>query len=252
MRTPLIAGNWKMNGLSADAVALADGVVQRVAGLDGIETVICPPFVHLPGVAGRLSDGIHLGAQNCADAGQGARTGEIAADMLADLGVRYVILGHSERRQFYGEDDATIAARYAQALGAGLRPILCVGETLEERDAGRTQAVVAEQINGVIDRLGSDTGLGHGVIAYEPVWAIGTGRTATAVQAQGVHAFIREILGERQPGLADTMRLLYGGSMKPANAADLLAQPDVDGGLIGGASLDAEDFAAICAAAARG
>ncbi|MEX0430820.1 triose-phosphate isomerase [Spiribacter insolitus] len=252
MRTPLIAGNWKMNGLSADAMALADAVVERAAGLDGIETVMCPPFVHLPMVGDRLKEGVRLGAQNCADAEQGARTGEIAADMLADLGVSYVILGHSERRQFYGEDDAAIAARYAQALKARLRPILCVGETLEERDAGRTQAVVAEQINGVVDRLESAAGLGGGVIAYEPVWAIGTGRTATAEQAQGVHAFIREILAERQPALADEMRLLYGGSMKPANAADLLAQPDVDGGLIGGASLDAEDFVAICAAAARG
>ena len=252
MRTPLIAGNWKMNGLSEDAVALAASVSDRIGGLDAIEIVVCPPFVHLPAVAERLRGGAYLGAQNCADAPQGARTGEVAADMLADIGVRYVILGHSERRAFYGEDSAMIAARYTQAMESGLRPILCVGETLEEREDGRTEDVVAGQINDVADRLESSVGLGDGVIAYEPVWAIGTGRTATAAQAQAMHAFIRGVLGERDPGLAGGMRLLYGGSMKPGNAADLLAQPDVDGGLIGGASLNAEDFAAICAAAARG
>ena len=252
MRTPLIAGNWKMHGLSADATALGAAVAERVAGLSGVETVVCPPFVHLAPVAGQLAGGLRLGAQNCADTARGARTGEIAADMLADLGVDYVILGHSERRQFYAEDEALIAARYAQAVAAGLRPILCVGETLEERDAGRTEAVVAGQINGVIERLAPETGFAGGVIAYEPVWAIGTGQTASAEQAQAMHAFIREVLAAHDEQLAARMRLLYGGSMKPANAAELLAQADVDGGLIGGASLDAEDFAAICAAAARG
>jgi triosephosphate isomerase len=252
MRTPLIAGNWKMNGLGDDARHLATAVAQGVAGLGGVEIAVCPPFVHLDTVRDRVGDALSVGAQNCADAAEGARTGEVSAAMLADLGVRYVILGHSERRQHYGEDDALIAARYAQALEQGLRPILCVGETLEEREADRTESVVASQLNGVIDRLDANIGLGDGVIAYEPVWAIGTGRTATAQQAQAMHAFIRQTLAARDASLAERMRLLYGGSMKAANAGELLAEPDIDGGLIGGASLKADDFVAICATAARG
>ncbi len=253
MRRPLIAGNWKMNGLSADAMALAGALRDRLDGLEGIDRVVCPPHIHLAAVAGELAQSaIAVGAQNCADAPQGARTGEVAADMIADAGARYVILGHSERRQYYGEDEALIAARCGQALAAGLRPILCVGETLEAREADRTEATVAAQIHGVLDRLGAE-GLGEGVIAYEPVWAIGTGRTASAEQAQQVHGFIRGLLAERLGGsAADAMRILYGGSMKADNAEALLAQPDVDGGLIGGASLQADSFAAICAAAARG
>jgi len=253
MRRPLIAGNWKMNGLSADAVALAGALRDQLHGLEGVDRVVCPPHVHLAAVADELAQsGIAVGAQNCADAPQGARTGEVAADMIADAGAHYVILGHSERRQYYGEDEALIAARCSQALAAGLRPILCVGETLEAREADRTEATVAAQIHGVLDRLGAE-GLGEGVIAYEPVWAIGTGRTASAEQAQQVHGFIRAQLAERLGGAtADAMRILYGGSMKADNAQALLAQPDVDGGLIGGASLQADSFAAICTAAARG
>ena len=252
MRTPLIAGNWKMNGSSADALALAESVADGVAALDGIETAVCPPFVHLAPVSAVLGERVALGAQNCADAPEGARTGEVSAAMLADVGARFVILGHSERRQYYGEDEALIAARYAEALAHGLRPILCVGETLAEREADRTEAVVADQLNGVIDRLDEAVGLGAGVIAYEPVWAIGTGRTATAEQAQAMHAFIRRMLATRDPALAERMQLLYGGSMKAANADELLAQPDIDGGLIGGASLKPDEFVAICATAARG
>jgi len=242
-----------MNGLSADAVALAGALRARLDGLEGVDRVVCPPHIHLAAVADELAQsGIAVGAQNCADAPQGARTGEVAADMIADAGAHYVILGHSERRQYYGEDEALIAARCSQALAAGLRPILCVGETLEAREADRTEATVAAQIHGVLDRLGAE-GLGEGVIAYEPVWAIGTGRTASAEQAQQVHGFIRAQLAERLGGAtADAMRILYGGSMKADNAEALLAQPDVDGGLIGGASLQADSFAAICTAAARG
>lgn len=253
MRTPLIAGNWKMNGQRGDAEALARAVDQKVSTLEGVEICVCPPFVHLDVVRGALGDrGIALGAQNCADAGPGARTGEIAADMLVDLGVSHVILGHSERREHYAETDALIAARYSQALAAGLIPILCVGETLEEREADRTEAVVSGQLRGVAERL-VHSGLGPGVIAYEPVWAIGTGRTASAEQAQAMHAFIRaQLVDIEGRAAASARRVLYGGSMKPANAAELLAQPDVDGGLIGGASLDAEDFAAICVAAQGG
>lgn len=253
MRTPLIAGNWKMNGDRGSAEALARAVDRQVSALHGVEIAVCPPFVHLEVVRGVLSNGpVSLGAQNCADAGPGARTGEIAADMLVDLGVSHVILGHSERREHYGETDALIAARYSQALEAGLVPILCVGETLEEREADRTETVVGGQLKGVVERLGQ-RGLGAGVIAYEPVWAIGTGRTATAEQAEAMHAFIRAQLEALEGhSAASARRLLYGGSMKPANAAELLAQPDVDGGLIGGASLNAEDFAAICAAAQGG
>ncbi len=252
MRTPLIAGNWKMNGLRADAEALARDVAARIPADNNVETLVCPPFVHLQAVAESLAGSVvRLGAQNCADTPQGARTGEVAADMLADLCVTYVILGHSERREFYAEDSALIAARANQAIAAGIRPILCVGETLEQRDSGRTEAVVQAQLDGVLERLGAEAFHG-GVVAYEPVWAIGTGRTASAEQAQAVHAFIRSCLAAHDEQLADTTRLLYGGSMKPENAAELLAQPDVDGGLIGGASLKAEDFAAIYAAAARG
>ena len=253
MRTPLIAGNWKMNGLKRDAEALATGVAERVAGMAGVEIVVCPPFPHLSRVAAILEQtGIAVGAQNCADAGQGARTGEVAADMLVDLGLTHVILGHSERRAYYHEADALIAERYRQALLAGLTPILCVGETLEQRDAGRAEAVLAGQLRGITDRLGPD-GLGNGVIAYEPVWAIGTGRTATTEQAQAMHGFLRAELAEIEgAAAADSRRIVYGGSMKPANAGDLLTMADVDGGLIGGAALDADDFAAICAAVPRG
>lgn len=253
MRTPLIAGNWKMNGLRSDAVRLADELARHLPDLHGVEMVVCPPFVHLEAVKQPLTGtAIAIGAQNCADAALGARTGEVAAEMLADLGVRHVILGHSERREYYAEDDRVIAARYQRAMASGLVPILCVGETLEQRDAGRSEAIVEAQIRGITDLIGAD-GLGAGVIAYEPVWAIGTGRTATAEQAQSMHRFIRECLAaiEGHDGAAER-RLLYGGSMKPDNAAELLVMEDVDGGLVGGASLNAEGFAAICAAVPRG
>lgn len=242
MRTPLIVGNWKMNGLAETAAELAGGVVAAVAELGGVDIVVCPPACHLERVASVVADSsVAIGAQNCADAPLGARTGEIATEMLVDLGVEYVIVGHSERREFYFEDDALVARRYQHALESGLKPILCVGETLEAREAGETEQVIAAQVDAVANVLGP-AGFANGIIAYEPVWAIGTGRTASAEQAQAVHAFIRG-------RVAPSARILYGGSMKADNAQDLLAMPDVDGGLIGGAALTANTFAAICTAA---
>jgi triosephosphate isomerase len=247
MRRYLVAGNWKMNGSLASARALVGAVREGVAGLPA-QVAICPPFVYLESV-GRLLEGssIALGAQNVSHEDPGAFTGEIAAPMLRDLGCRYVIVGHSERRALYGETDQRVAEKYARALREGLTPILCVGELLEERDAGRTEAVVARQLDAVLDRVGV-ADLGQGVVAYEPVWAIGTGRTATPEQAQDVHAFIRGRVAGRDASIAERVQILYGGSVKGANAAGLFAMPDIDGGLIGGASLVAEDFLAICRA----
>jgi triosephosphate isomerase len=236
MRARLVAGNWKMHGSAAANRALLDALV---AGVQGVECVVCVPFPYVAQAAERLKGTtIAWGAQNVSEHAQGAYTGEVSAAMLADLGCRYVLVGHSERRQLYGETDAVAAAKFAAAQGAGLRPIFCVGETLAERDAGRTEEVVARQLDAVLGR----GKFGDAVLAYEPVWAIGTGRTATPEQAQAVHAFLRKRLGE-------ATRILYGGSVKAQNAAAIFAMPDVDGGLIGGASLVAADFLAICAAA---
>jgi triosephosphate isomerase len=236
MRARLVAGNWKMHGGVAANRALLDALV---AGVQGVECVVCVPFPYLAQAAERLKGtAIAWGAQNVSEHAQGAYTGEVSAAMLADLGCRYVLVGHSERRQIYGETDAVAAAKFAAALGAGLRPIFCVGETLAERDAGRTEEVVARQVDAALAR----GKFGDAVLAYEPVWAIGTGRTATPEQAQGVHGFLRKRVG-------DATRILYGGSVKAQNAAAIFSMPDVDGGLIGGASLVAAEFLAICAAA---
>lgn len=251
MRHPLIAGNWKMHGLREQARSLAGEIVGGAPHPQGVEVAVCPPFVHLVDVAATLAgSAVALGAQNVADAAQGAHTGEVSADMLAELGCRFVIVGHSERRQLYGEDDAQVAQRFRQARRQGLVPILCVGETLAEREADATEPVVSRQVDAVFAAL-DDQGFGDAVIAYEPVWAIGTGRTATPEQAQAVHAALRARLAGYLGEAAAGVRLLYGGSMKPDNAAALLAMPDVDGGLIGGASLKAPDFLAICQAAAQ-
>jgi len=234
-RTRLVAGNWKMHGSRETIRALLDAIV-AVVDAPGAQCAICPPFPYLAQVAERLrGTAIAWGAQNVAEHAQGAYTGEVSAAMLAEFGCRYVIVGHSERRQLYGETDAQVAAKFAAARKAGLTPILCVGETLAERDAGRTTEVVARQLGAVAFTAG--------VVAYEPVWAIGTGRNATPEQAQEVHAFLRERLPRDTP-------ILYGGSVKPQNAAAIFAMPDVDGGLIGGASLVAADFLAILRAAA--
>ena len=243
MRSSLIAGNWKMNGSLASVIELVEGIKAGNAG--SAELAVCPPSIYLMKVGGML-DGtdIALGSQNVCDQEKGAFTGEISASMLLESGCRYAIVRHSERRALYLESDQLVAARFAMALSAGLTPILCVGETLQEREQDVTEAVVARQIDAVIEVCGIE-GIGRSVIAYEPVWAIGTGKVATPEQAQAVHAFIRSKLAQADAGIAQQVRILYGGSMNPSNAAELLSQADIDGGLIGGAALKADDFLAI-------
>ena len=246
MRASLIAGNWKMNGSLDSVIELVEAIKAGDAG--NAELAVCPPAVYLMKVGGMLAQSsIALGAQNVCDHESGAYTGEIAASMLKECGCRYVIVGHSERRSLYAESDQLVAARFAMAQQGGLTPILCVGETLDERNSGVTEAVVGRQLDAVIDASGIDA-IAQSVIAYEPVWAIGTGQVATPEQAQAVHAFIRERLGQLNADIAQKVQILYGGSMNPANAAQLLSQPDIDGGLIGGASLKADDFLAIAQA----
>ncbi|SDX62931.1 triosephosphate isomerase (TIM) [Allochromatium warmingii] len=248
MRQPLIAGNWKMNGTRASAEALIQGVIAGSTGMNQADIAVCVPFVFLE-LSQRLLSGasIHLGAQNVCTEASGAYTGEISATMLNEFGCRYVICGHSERRDYYGETDVIVAKKLAMVMSAGMTPILCVGETLEQREQGFMETVIARQIDAIIAANGIAS-FAQLEIAYEPVWAIGTGKTATPEQAQEVHAFIRTRLSERDAAIGATVRILYGGSMKPSNAAELLAMPDIDGGLIGGASLVADDFLAICQA----
>ncbi|HMB74144.1 MAG TPA: triose-phosphate isomerase [Gammaproteobacteria bacterium] len=251
-RKPLIAGNWKMHGSLAGSRVLVDGLVAGVDH-DGADMLVCPPAPYISAVRQWIGEApIRLGAQDLAEhPGQGAFTGEVAGEMLADVGCSHVIVGHSERRSLYGEIDAVVAAKFRAAQAAGLIPILCVGETLEQREAGDTQAVVARQVDAVLDAADS-TAFAGAVIAYEPVWAIGTGQTATPEQAQEVHAAIRGLVAARDVTIAADVLILYGGSMKPANAGELLDMPDIDGGLVGGASLDAAQFLAIfCAAAGQ-
>ena len=246
MRSSLIAGNWKMNGSLQSVTELVEGILSVDPGR--AELAVCPPAIYLMKVGGMLADsGIALGAQNVCDRESGAFTGEVSAAMLLETGCRYVIVGHSERRSLYGESDALVAARFAMAAESGLTPILCLGETLDEREQGITEAVVARQLDAVLAVSGI-AGIARAVIAYEPVWAIGTGLVATPEQAQTVHAFIRDQLNSGDSEIARAVRILYGGSMNPSNAAELLAQPDIDGGLIGGASLKAADFLAIAQA----
>jgi triosephosphate isomerase len=249
LRRPLVAGNWKMHGSRAEAERLAGGLIAQGAGTGMAEVVVCPPFVHLAAV-GRMLAGsrIALGAQDVCAEEPGAHTGEIAASMLADIGCRHVIVGHSERRAMYGEGDALVARKFQAAQRHGLIPILCVGETLAERDSGATESVVLRQLDTVLAAAGAGAFAGA-VVAYEPVWAIGTGRTATPEQAQEVHALVRGRIGQKDGRIAASLRVLYGGSVKAGNALELFAMPDVDGGLIGGASLKAEEFVAICRAA---
>ena len=252
MRRKIVAGNWKMHGSRAENAQLVDSIVTGFAGAAGTECIICPPFVYLYDIARQLRDSaVRLGAQDvCAEA-QGAFTGEVSAAMLKDVGCSVVLVGHSERRALYGEDDSLVARKFVAAQSRGLQPILCVGEQLAEREAGRTHEVIARQLDAVL-AVADVAEVGRAIIAYEPVWAIGTGRTATPEQAQDVHAFIRERIAARDATIAACLPLLYGGSVKAGNAAELFAMPDVDGGLIGGASLKAEDFLAICKAALPG
>jgi triosephosphate isomerase len=243
MRPSLIAGNWKMNGDMQSVIELVEGIKAGDAGK--AQLTVCPPSIFLMKVGGMLADsGVALGAQNVCDQASGAFTGEISAEMLKQSGCRYAIVGHSERRALYMESDELVAARCAMAVESGLTPILCVGETLQERDQGMTEQVVARQLDAVIGSKGMSV-MAHAVIAYEPVWAIGTGKVATPAQAQAVHAFIRGKLAAIDVSVADKIQILYGGSMNPANASELLSQPDIDGGLIGGAALKAADFLAI-------
>jgi len=248
MREPLVAGNWKMNGSRASAAALVDGLKAGMNDINGVGVAICVPYVFLADVQ-TLIEGtdLILGAEDCATETSGAFTGEIAAAMLPDFGCTHVIVGHSERRALYGETDEVVATKYAKVQEAGMTPIFCVGETLEEREQGITEEVVGRQMDAVINASGVGS-LAKAVIAYEPVWAIGTGMTASPEQAQQVHAFIRGKLAALDSDIADGVKILYGGSMKPGNAAELIGQTDVDGGLIGGASLNAGDFLAICKA----
>ena len=254
-RKKIVAGNWKMNLDRAAAAALTNGVAARRGEVPAVELVLCPPslYVGTVGTALKLSgdtspSGVWLGAQNMHDKPNGAFTGEVAPSMLIDMGCRYVILGHSERRTLFGETDATVNAKTKAALAAHLVPIVCVGETLEEREAGKTQAVVAAQVRGSLAGLSAED-LAKVVIAYEPVWAIGTGKVATPEQAQEVHALIRSLLADlSSPSVAAGVTIQYGGSVKPDNAASLAAQPDIDGALVGGASLKADDFLGIAVA----
>lgn len=249
MRTPLVAGNWKMNGSLASVRELLAGLKAGIAEVKMADVAVCPPAVFIPEVQAQLSGTpIAWGGQDVSVHESGAYTGEIAGSMLTDFGCKYVIIGHSERRTYHGETDMQVAEKFTAARKAGLIPLFCIGETQEEREGGITEEVVARQIDAVIGHCGVGM-LGEGVIAYEPVWAIGTGLTASPEQAQDVHAFIRERVAQSSAAVAEGLRILYGGSMKPDNAAELLAKADIDGGLIGGASLTAKDFLGICTAA---
>ncbi len=249
MRQSLVAGNWKLNGNQSSVADLTTGLKEGAGSIGQAQVAVCPPYLYIAQVQQALGDtAISVGAQDVCDQDSGAFTGEVSAPMLAEAGCRYVIIGHSERRHVYGESDALTAAKFAATKRAGLIPILCVGETLEEREQDITEKVVAEQLDAVISLEGI-AGLKGAVIAYEPVWAIGTGKTASPEQAQAVHAFIRSRIAEQDAAIAEGIQILYGGSVKANNAAELFGQADIDGGLIGGASLKSEDFLAICQAA---
>jgi triosephosphate isomerase len=248
MRQSLVAGNWKMNGNREDSSTLLEGILAGMADIKA-EVAVCPPAILVPLAVEKLAgSSVKVGGQNLDYHVSGAYTGEISGPMLKDAGCDYVIIGHSERREYYGDTDELVARKFEAAQEHGLVPILCVGESLEEREGGTTEAVVERQLDAVLEQHGIEA-FRNAVIAYEPVWAIGTGKTATPEQAQEVHKFIRDKLAALDAAVAEGCRLLYGGSMKPDNAAELISQPDIDGGLIGGASLKAEDFLGICAAA---
>lgn len=245
MRKKIVAGNWKMNTTIAEGVTLAKEVAEASASVENVKLIVATPFTHLTSVGAALEGSkVELSAQNCADEAKGAYTGEVSAKMLASVPVKYVILGHSERREYYGETNEKLVKKIALALGENISPIYCVGEKLEERENGKHFEVVASQIKEVLFNLTPEQ-MKNIVVAYEPVWAIGTGKTATSEQAQEIHAFIRATLAEKFGALAEEISILYGGSCKPSNAKELFAQKDIDGGLIGGASLVASDFIAI-------
>jgi triosephosphate isomerase len=248
-RTPLIAGNWKMHKTIAEAEAYVAGLLPRISSIDGVDVALCVPFTALGAVVDSIRGSrVEVYAQNMHEAPQGAFTGEISAPMLTELDVHGVVLGHSERRELFAETDRALQLKLPTALAAGLKPILCVGETEEERDAGDTERKLRQQVQIGLERL-DDSRISDVVIAYEPIWAIGTGQVATLDQAEEAIGFIRALVGDRSPDQAARTRILYGGSVKAENAAELLALPNIDGALVGGASLDPESFAAIVAAA---
>jgi len=248
MRRKLVVGNWKMHGSLTQNESLLGAIKSGAAQLSRVDIAVCPPFPYLAQLRQELSaSAVKWGAQDVHQLEKGAFTGEVSAAMLADFACTYVIVGHSERRSIYGESSRLVAEKFAVAQKAGLTPILCVGETLEQRESGATEAVVAEQLDAVIELVGVQA-LRKSVLAYEPVWAIGTGKTATPEQAQAVHAFIRQRVAGHDAQVAQGLVVLYGGSVKAANAAELFAMADIDGGLIGGAALIAEEFLAICRA----
>jgi triosephosphate isomerase len=250
MRNFLVAGNWKMHGDETANNQLVAGILAAAPTAAHVKLLVCPPYPYLASVVKQVEgSGVSVGAQNVSEHDSGAFTGEVASAMLRDVGCQYALVGHSERRSLYGETSAQVAAKFQSALAAGLTPVLCVGESLEEREAGSTESVINEQISAVLDVNGIAS-FGAAVVAYEPVWAIGTGKTATPEQAQDVHRHIRGLLAEHDASVAEGLQILYGGSVKGDNAAGLFGMPDIDGGLIGGASLKAADFLAIAAAAA--
>ena len=248
MRKILVAGNWKLNGSLAETEALIKGVLSGMSRVTAADVAVCPPYPYLALAQSLLKDSaVYLGGQDVSDQSSGAYTGEVSAAMLKEFACHYAIVGHSERRALFAESDEFTALKFAAAQAGGLVPILCVGELLEERESGVTEDVVARQLDAVIN-LSGVTSLGSAVIAYEPVWAIGTGKTASPDQAQAVHEFIRTRIAGHDAAIAEKVQILYGGSVKPDNAAELFAKADIDGGLIGGASLKAEDFLGICSA----
>ena len=249
MRRKLVAGNWKSNGSLASNPNLLERLRREIRSSTRAECAVCVPFVYLWQAQQLLSNSaVAWGAQDVSEYGAGAYTGQVSAAMLVDFACSFAIVGHSERRSLFGDTDAVVALKFEAALASGLVPILCVGETLSEREAGVTEERVGAQLKAAIDKAGADS-LARAVIAYEPVWAIGTGKTATPEQAQSVHAHIRTLVADHSADLAQQVRILYGGSVKASNAAELFAMPDIDGGLIGGASLVGDEFMAICAAA---
>ncbi|MFC1696272.1 triose-phosphate isomerase [Pseudomonadota bacterium] len=245
MRRILVAGNWKMHGSRAMVAELLEGLLEGTRNHGNVDMAVFPPFPYLADTQALLTgSSISWGGQNLNPVAQGAHTGEVSAGMLLDFGCSQVLVGHSERRTVYGESDEDVADRFEAALAAGLEPVLCVGETLEERESGKTETVVNRQLDAVLDRCGI-AGFNRAIVAYEPVWAIGTGKTASPEQAQAVHAFIRDKFVSQDDIIAGQLRILYGGSVNGSNAADLFAREDIDGGLVGGASLKVEDFLAI-------
>ncbi|WP_028883170.1 triose-phosphate isomerase [Teredinibacter turnerae] len=245
MRRPIVIGNWKMNGDYAANRELLTGLVEQWTGVHQAEVAVCPPFVYLAQAAELLENtNIGFGSQDISKHASGAYTGEVSGPMLSDVGCRYALVGHSERREYHAETSQLVAEKFQAALDNGLIPVLCVGESLEDREAGKTFDVVGAQLLAVIEHCGL-AGVAKGIIAYEPIWAIGTGKTATPEMAQDVHSYIREVMGPE----GDSVRILYGGSVKPDSAEGLFGQKDIDGALVGGASLKADDFVAICRAA---